>query len=95
MLPTRKYLVMLRVVEQLRAGVQSLCRSSTASRLGVVWSCDRGATPKASVLLSTAVTAFQMTCATASVLEPASVQSSLLASVVTVLLAATSNAVSR
>ena len=48
-----------------------------------------------SSILPAAVTAFQMTCATASVLEPASVQSSLLASVVTVLLAATSNAVSR
>ena len=37
-----------------------------------------------SSILPAAVTAFQMTCATASVLEPASVQSSLLASVVTV-----------
>ena len=87
---------MLRVVVQLRASrVQSLCRSSTASRLGLILSYDRGATPQTSTVLPAAVAAFQMTCATASVLEPASVQSSLLASVVTVLLAATSDAVSR
>ena len=88
---------MLRVVEQLRAScVQIIVPFKYSIQTGLVWSCDHDTTQKASVLLSAAVTAFQMTCATASVLEPASAQSSLLASAVTVLLAAnTSNAVSR